>query len=118
MALYQMVDGSTHKKGELAILTALEAIRERARTCRNGADFSKRKGIKPIKNGEELKKASAEADAAMAEYWLKRTAKRNRRRRKRRRRSRRRWMRSPQSSWSLHLKSLMKRMNPTTTSIY
>ncbi len=67
MALYQMVDGSTHKKGELAILTALEAIRERARTCRNGADFSKRKGIKPIKNGEELKKASAEADAAMAE---------------------------------------------------
>ena len=67
MALYQMVDGSTHKKGELAILTALEAIRERARTCRNGADFNKRKGIKPIKNGEELKKASAEADAAMAE---------------------------------------------------
>lgn len=69
MALYQMVDGSTHKKGELAILTALEAIRERARTCRNGGDFVKngRKYSLPVKNGEELKKASAEADEAMAE---------------------------------------------------
>ncbi|KAH8063778.1 hypothetical protein JL722_2966 [Aureococcus anophagefferens] len=83
MALYQMMDGSSSKKGELAILTALEAIRERAKQCRHsGKDparaYDKHQAAAPGRpamarrarrraGGAPAADAEAEADRAAAE---------------------------------------------------
>jgi len=86
MALYQMMDGSSSKKGELAILTALEAIRERAKQCRHsGKDparaYDKHQAAAPGASGPRRDRrgpgdgpggapaadAEAEADRAAAE---------------------------------------------------